>query len=376
MNTTEPWIEEAWSRVIGKIGLTGPRIGSGFPHASINGRYDSTDPGKWTCGFWPGLLWLLYRDNGDANLRQWAEECETKLDAAIEDFEMLHHDVGFIWCLSAVANYKLTGSEPSRKRALKVANWLAGRFNIQGRFIRAWNSKDWRDIEDNSGWVIIDCIMNLSLLFWASETTGDPRFRHIAEAHADTVLREFMRPDGSVHHIVVFDSETGERLHALGGQGYSPDSAWARGLAWAIYGLAICYAYTKKEKYVHGSQRAAHFFLAHLPEDLVPPWDFRVPAAADTPRDSSAAAAAASGLLLLSELLPGTQGDTYRISAKRMLRSMTDAYTVWDLRDEAIVKHATGSFPTGKNIDVPLIYGDYFYVEALAKLRGHTAMFW
>ncbi|MCR8632971.1 glycoside hydrolase family 88 protein [Paenibacillus radicis (ex Xue et al. 2023)] len=373
---SEVWIEEAWNNITGKIGLTSPLIGSGFPHASIDGRYDSTEPNKWTSGFWPGLLWLMYRDNGNESLRQLAEKCEMKLDTAIDEFEKLHHDVGFMWCLSSVANYKVTGNEQSRKRALKVASWLAGRFNIKGKFIRAWNGKDWGGLEENTGWAIIDCTMNLSLLFWASEVTGDPRFRHIAMEHADTVLREFLRPDGSVHHIVCFDSETGERKDALGGQGFSPQSAWARGIAWAVYGLAICYSYTKEVRYLHGSQRAAHFFLANLPEDLVPPWDFRLPELEGAPRDSSAAVIAAGGMLLLSEQLPTEYAVMYQSSAERILKSITNHYTVWDLQNEAIVMHATGSYPTGKNIDVPLIYGDYFYVEALAKLRGQTGMFW
>lgn len=373
---SEQWVLAAWNRAVDKIQAMSERIGSGFPHACIAGQYDCTSPSAWTSGFWPGLLWLVYRESGDERLRLLAEACESAQDAALDEFSQLHHDVGFMWCLSAVADYKLTGNEQSKARALKAANLLAGRFNIRGKFIRAWNSKVWKGEENNEGWSIIDCMMNISLLFWASEETSDPRFRHIAMEHADTVLREFIRPDGSVHHIVCFNADSGQRVGALGGQGYAADSAWARGTAWAIYGMAICYAYTREERYLHGSQQVAHYFLANLPEDAIPFWDFRLPKFEGAPRDSSAAAIAASGLLLLQQLLPADRGDMYGRSAARILQSIDANYTSQQLADDAIVLHATGSFPTGKNIDAPLIYGDYFYVEALSRLMGRQDMFW
>lgn len=373
---SEPWVEAAWRRAADKIATVSQRIGSGFPHACIGGRYDRTPPSAWTSGFWPGLLWLIYREGGEPRFRQLAEACEQAQDAALDEFVGLHHDVGFMWCLSAVANYKLTGNARSRTRALKAANLLAGRFNIRGKFIRAWNDKVWKGETNNEGWAIIDCMMNISLLFWASKETGDPRFRHIAMDHADTVLREFIRPDGSVRHIVCFDADSGQRTGALGGQGYSADSAWARGAAWAIYGMVICYAYTDEERYLHGSQRVAHFFLANLPEDAVPYWDFRLPELEGAPRDSSAAAIAASGLLLLQQQLSSVEGAMYGRGAARIMQSLNRNYTSYGPEDEAIVRHATGSYPTGKNIDVPLIYADYFYVEALSRMMGQREMFW
>jgi unsaturated chondroitin disaccharide hydrolase len=370
------WWNEARKKVEVKVKRTSKRIGSGFPHASVQGRYDSTEPFRWTAGFWAGLLWHLYRDSGDPELRSLAEGCEAGMDEALDSFTMLHHDVGFMWCLTSVASYRLTGNETSMVRALKAASTLAARFNLKGGFIQACNSKNWKGVDHNAGWAIIDCMMNLSLLFWAWETTDDPRFRHIAEVHANTVLRDFMRPDGSCCHIVTFDPETGQRLETLGGQGCSPDSAWARGTAWSLYGLSICAAYTGVEKYLNGAKQAAHFFLANLPDDLVPIWDFRLPEPEGMPRDSSAAAIASSGLLLLAEQLPKTEARLYRSRAEAILQSIYERFTSWETEEEAIVLHGTGNYLNGKHIDVPLIYGDYFFVEALAKLRGHKELFW
>jgi unsaturated chondroitin disaccharide hydrolase len=377
--TTKPyelWIDEAWEKVAAKVGQTSRTIGAGFPHVSKDGKYDSLEPQFWTSGFWPGLLWLVYRDTKDEALKQLAEECERKMDVCIDEYTRLHHDVGFMWSPTSVANHKLTGSEQSKLRALKVAAWLASRFNLKGRFIRAWNNNNWKSEDGNTGWAIIDCMMNLGLLYWASEQIGDPRFKHIACAHADTVMREFIRADGSCYHIVKFDPETGERTGELGGQGFAPQSAWARGTSWALYGLAICYKYTKDDAYLQASKKVAHFFLANLPEDHVPYWDFRLTVQEGAPRDSSAAAIAASGLLLLAEQLPAEESRLYETSANRILKSLVDRYAVWDSSDEAILKHGTGHHPANKNIDVGLIYGDYYFVEALAKLRGQTELFW
>ncbi|MFD2117208.1 glycoside hydrolase family 88 protein [Paenibacillus yanchengensis] len=376
LNESDLWIEETWEKIVSKLEVTRDTIGATFPHVSKEGKYNQTDPNFWTSGFWPGLLWLLYRDTKDVKFKEIAEACETGMDVCIEQYTGLHHDVGFMWSLASVANYKLTGNEPSKLRALKVAAWLASRYNIRGKFIRALNQDNWSSKDLNTGYAIIDCTMNLSLLFWASEQIADPRFKHIAVEHANTVLREFVREDGSVYHIVKFDPETGERVGELGGQGYSAESAWSRGTAWALYGLALCYQYTKDEKYLLGSKKVANFYLANLPEDLVAHWDFFLTTREGALRDSSASAIAASGLLLLAELLPEEEGWVYKTSAKRMLKSMTDNYAIWDTSDEAILPQGTGNLPANKNVNVGLIYGDYYFVEAIAKLRGQTQLFW
>lgn len=200
------WVEEAWSKALEKTRKNSRRIGVGFPHASQGGQYELAQPYWWTAGFWPGQLWLLYNDSKDESLRALAEDCEEQLDQVLNDYVRLDHDLGFMWTLTSVASYKLLASEDSKVRALKAANFLAARFNLKGSYIRAWNP--WYEGEDNRGYAIIDCAMNMPLLFWAAETSGDPRYRHIAEAHMDTVVKHFIRPDGSVYHIVRFDPVT------------------------------------------------------------------------------------------------------------------------------------------------------------------------
>ncbi|MGG1553446.1 glycoside hydrolase family 88 protein [Paenibacillus ferrarius] len=375
MTIQQGWAQEAWSQTVAKVNRTSKRIGANFPHASVDGVYKLEPAYWWTAGFWPGLLWLLYRDTKDEGLKAIAESCEQQLDQVVADYYKLDHDIGFMWTLTSVAQYKLLGSEDSKRRALLAANLLAARFNVQGGYIRAWNP--WREGENNAGWAIIDCMMNLPLLHWASQTTGDPRYAHIAIRHADMAVQHFIRPDGSVNHIVIFDPHTGEQVSVNGGQGYAPESAWSRGTAWAIYGMSLSYKYTGDEKYLQAAKRAAHFFLANLPEDQVPHWDFRLPEGVPAYRDSSAGACAACGLLLISEQVSPAEAPLYRDAGERILHALYTNYGAWDSdAEEGLVLHGTSHFPEGKNIDVPLIYGDYYFVEGLSRLLGHGELFW
>lgn len=318
------WLEEAWERTKEKTLRNIARIGDGFPHASINGSYVLEQPFWWTAGFWPGLLWYMYGEKCTEQFRMTAEQCESRLDAVLDDYVRLDHDLGFMWTLTSVASHKLMGNETSRIRALKAANYLAGRFNLRGRFIRAWNP--WFDGEKNEGYAIIDCAMNTPLLFWASRESGDPRYRHIAEAHMDTVLEHFIRADGSAYHIVAFDPWDGQRVKGIGGQGFASESAWSRGTAWALYGLTLAYHHTGKASYLNAAKQVAHFFLSNLPEDHVPHWDFRLPPDVTKHRDSSAGAIAASGLLLLADKVDALEAHVYREPAIRMIESLYRNY--------------------------------------------------
>lgn len=369
------WVEEAWKKALEKTTVNSRKIGAEFPHASQSGKYVLEGPNWWTAGFWPGMLWQFYAECEDEGLKAVAQRCEERLDEVLDGYLKLDHDLGFMWMLTSVANYKLTGNETSRVRALKAANYLSARFNLKGRYIRAWNP--WREGENNSGVAIIDCCMNTSLLFWASAETGDPRYRHIAEAHMDTVLEHFIRPDGSVYHIVNFDADTGEVKEKLGGQGYASESAWSRGAAWAIYGLALAYHHSGKREYLHAAQKVAHFFLTRLPEDHVPNWDFRAPAEIREIRDTSAGSCAASGLLLMAQLVEASESDVYRDGALKIMESLYRNYGTWDQPDEeGLLLHGTSNYPENRNIDVPLIYGDFFYVEALARLKEAGPFYW
>lgn len=365
------WAEERWNRIVDKVGRTSKRIGASFPYASVNGQYNDEPSDWWTNGFWPGLLWLIYRETGDERLKAIADEVETKMDEPLQAFEPLHHDVGFMWSLSSVAQYRLTGNEKSKLRALTVASHLAGRFNLKGGFIRAWNP------QERIGWAIIDCMMNLGLLYWASETTEDPRFRHVAMAHADMTLRDIVRPDGSTNHIVCFDPETGARLESRGGQGYAPDSAWSRGTAWALYGMAISARYTKEERYILAAKRTAHFFLANVPDNGLPPYDFRAPWEEGMGMDASASLCAADGMLELSLLLPEAEAAMYRDAAYRLLRRVDETCGAWDdPKEEGLMRFSTANFPRRTHVNVPIIYADFFFAEAVCKLRGKTDIFW
>lgn len=348
-------------------------IGEHFPPVALDGIYNDQGPEFWVSGFWPGLLWLLYEETKDEKALALARRLEDRLHVVLDDFVTLHHDVGFMWLPSAVIDYKLTGNKTSRVDGLKAASHLAGRFNPAGPFIRAWTD----EVNPHSkGWAIIDCLMNLSLLFWASKEMDDPRFYNIACAHADTVLKNFIRPDNTSAHIVSFDPYTGEKIENLGGQGQGPDSAWARGQAWAIYGMAITYRETGKEEYLNTAKNVAGYFLSHLPEDKVPVWDFRADKENRWAKDSSASACTASGLLELSSLLPeGPEKEFYYQQALGILKGLYDHYYDDSEKNQSMIQMGTVNFPVNRFINVPIIYADFFFTEALIKLKHPTNIF-
>lgn len=373
MDDSNAWMDETWSELVEKTQLMITRIGDRSPHVTVDGIYDDMRPDWWTSGFYPGMLWILYDMTGDRSYREWAWSWDERLEQCFTRESNLHHDVGFQFLPTAVMKFKLTSDRDARRRGLFAANFLAGRFNLAGPYLRAWNPiaspEAWN--RHNTGWAIIDSMMNLSLLYWASEEIQDPRFAHIATAHADTVLRHFIRADGSVLHIASFDPSSGQFIESIGGQGFSPKSAWSRGAAWALYGMANTYRATGESRFLDASRRVADFFIEHLESDAVPLWDFRAEPREDQPRDTSAAACAASGMLELADLVGGEDGATYRDAALAILHSLATSYAAWnDPVYEGILREATGHYPAGQNINVSLIYGDYFFVEAMAKLRG------
>lgn len=362
----EDILPEVWKELQVKVDRMIEQIGEKSPHvAKEDGVYDDMRIDWWTSGFWPGILWIMHEMTGQAHYKEAAWEWDGKFEQKSIQDNNFHHDVGFQYLPTAVIKHKLTGDKDGLRRGLQAANFLAGRFNIAGNFLRAWN-------QDKLGWSIVDSTMNLSILFWAAETTGDPRFEHIGRAQADTVVQKFIREDGSVNHILSFDPKTGELIESLGGQGAGPQSAWSRGAAWALHGLANVYRFTGDTKYLKAAQRVANYFLACLPADHVAHWDFRADASLDNePRDTSAASCAASGLIELATFLPPNEGAMYLRAAEEMLLSLTVNYGTWDKPEhQAILLEGTGNKPADSNVNVSLIYGDYYYVEALAKLVG------
>lgn len=325
----------------------------------------------WTNGFWGGIMWLLYQDTKEERYAEIARISEYRMEKCFDDFYGLHHDVGFMFHLSAVADYRLTGNKRSRKTGMHAANLLAGRFNPAGNFIRAWNSLPG---DDATGWAIIDCMMNISMLYWAWEETGDPRFRHIAMAHADTVMKNFVRPDGSVNHIVEFDPETGEMVRSLGGQGYGEGSSWTRGQGWAVYGFMISYIYTKKQEYLDTAKKVAHYCMANIPESGIIPVDFRQPKE-PAYEDSCGACVIAGGLLEIAKYVPEQEKDMYVKAAVKILKAIDETRADWSRDCDAIVQNCTGAYHSPDH-HFTMNYADYFFIEAIYKLKGTGILLW
>ena len=367
-------IEEFWDKIERKLSNTAPQVGAGFPYTTDeNGKYvEWKNNGKisvswWTNGFWAGMMWLAYLETGKEIYKEIAEKSEEMLDEAFDDFNGLHHDVGFMWLLSAVADYRLTKNERSKTRGLHAATLLAGRFNIDARYIRAWNG-------DLSGWAIIDCMMNIPLLYWATEVTGDPRFEMIAKAHADTVLKAFIRADGSVNHIVSFDPLSGEVLETPAGQGFASGSSWSRGQAWAIYGFVISYIHTGKTEYLSAAKRVAHYFISNIGDDGVPLVDFRAPKE-PVLKDTTAGAIAACGLIEIAAQVEEYEKDMYMKAAMKLLGGLYDNCD-FSAENQSILQNGTERYHDTRGFHIPIIYGDYFMMEALMKLKGNKNLFW
>ena len=221
------WIDETWQKLDQKLQVVAVRSRDKLPYTTVNGVHDdksSTDPSWWTNGFWGGMMWLMYEATGNEAYRLTAQRSEELLDTALACFDKLHHDVGFMWHLVSGASYRLTGNPASRLRNLFAASTLASRYHVRGDYIQAWNG------EAQIGYSIIDCLMNLPLLYWASDELNVNRFRDIAVRQMDMTLRDHIRPDGSVNHIVDHERDRVGVKQILAGQGYSPDSCWSRGL--------------------------------------------------------------------------------------------------------------------------------------------------
>ena len=377
-NQNNEWWQDAIEKVKGKMEWVSEKSREKIPYTTVNGTHDdrsgadksfSPDLGIywWTNGFWGGMMWMMYQETGEERYAQIARFSEKAMDWCLQDFYGLHHDVGFMYLPTAVLDYRLTGSPDARRRGLHAANLLAGRFNPVGKFIRAWNEEN-RPGEDVRGWAIIDCMFNIPLLYWASEETGDPRFKHIAMMHADTVMEHFVRKDGSVRHIVEFDPETGERLRDYGGQGHALGSSWTRGQSWGMYGFLMSYLHTGKQEYLDTCKKIAHYFCANIPEDGLIPVDFRQP---KEPYwyDDTAAAIAACGLLELAKAVPEYERNMYRRAALKLLRALYENHCDFTEDNDCILMKCTGAYHDERH-EYPIIYGDFFFMEALFKLKG------
>lgn len=358
-----------------------PRFSKEFKHIFSDHNFYSAAPNnQWTNGFWTGELWLAYENSKDDSFRQAAMmQVESFLDRIQQEIETDTHDLGFLYSPSCVAAYKLTGDSTARKAALLAAHKLAGRFHEKGQFLQAWGS-----LTDKSNYrLIIDCLLNLPLLYWASEETGNPRYANLARAHFETALKVVIRPDSSTYHTYYFDPETGKPLKGVTHQGYSASSAWSRGQAWGVYGIALGYRYNRDPRYKEIFDSVTEYFLDHLPKNRIPYWDFTFTDGSDEPRDSSALAVAVCGLLEMADCTEGEDSKACLHIAKCLMKPLVDLCAAKSPEESnGQLLHGVYGRKTPYNdcidhgIDECNLWGDYYYVEALTRLSKKWNSYW
>lgn len=369
--------EDATAFVRRRIDENLDRYADAFPtNASEDLRYGVTDEEDWTPSFWTGMLWLAYELTGDEQYRTTAQRHVELFESRLrEGRDVTNHDLGFVYTLSCVAAYRLMGDEIARGIAVEAAKRLTERFHDAPGILQCWG--DPADPGDHYGRMIVDTMMNLPLLYWASETTGEPRFREIATSHARRTAEHLVRDDGSTFHTFRMDPETGEPLGGSTHQGYADDSCWSRGQAWTIYGLALSARYTGDEAFVEHAKPVADYYLEHLADDHVPHWDFDV-VGEDDQRDSSAGAIAACGLAELARQLPlaAPRRRRYENAALETLRSLAADYTTEGLDSNGVLAHGVYSKPGGDGVGECCLWGDYFYLEGLVRAGRNWNPYW
>lgn len=375
--TGKEFYEKAITEVLKKIDRNLQTFTDQFPApTSKNNVYPVIDNTEWTTSFWTGMLWLAYEITGDFKYREVAEIHLGSFQKRIEEKIAIDtHDLGFLYSLSCVAAYQLTGNETAKITALKAAGLLITRYFMKAGVIQAWG-----DLNDpgQRGRMIIDCCMNLPLLYWAARMTGDVKFHDIAVNHVDQAARYLVREDSSTFHTFFMDIDTGQPRYGKTCQGYADDSCWARGQSWAIYGFPLSYRYTGKWELIELTKKLIHYFLNRLPEDYVCYWDLIFTGGPEE-RDSSAAAIAVGGLLETAKCLPVSDPEKriYENAALLILKSLVNNYTTSDLPDSnGFLRHGVYNKPSGEGVDECCIWGDYFYFEALVRVVRDWKLYW
>lgn len=369
----QAFIDEIFNKLDKKLSITSVKSRYKIPYTTIDGVHDDKSSPNilwWTNGFWGGLMWLMYIATKKDCYKTTALESEKILDKAFNNMQHWHHDVGFMWHILSGVNYRLTGDVNSKNRNLIAAMSLMSRYNVDGEFIRCWNTSAFG--KDVSGWSIIDCMMNIPLLYWASDVIGDTRFKKVAMRHADMTLRDHVREDGSVNHVVIHDTDKPNNVLGVNkGQGYSEDSCWSRGASWALYGFVLSYIHTKEQRYLDTAIKVANYFIKQTEKtNWLPRLDFCQP---EEPLyyDSTAGAIASCGLIEIAKITGETE---YLTSALNILKAMESNWCNWEINEDSILQ--MGSSMYGKNVHMPIIYGDYFLVEAILKLKGIDFLPW
>ena len=323
----------------------------------------------WCSGFFPGSLCYLYQLTND---KSWLLQSK-RFTEALDSIQYLtwHHDVGFMIGSSYLNIYRLSPNKAYKKAIIQTAKSLCTRFRKKAGVIQSWNvDRGW---QSKRGWtcpVIIDNMMNLELLFEATRLSGDSTYWKVAVSHANKTLENQFRKDGSCYHVVDYDPNNGAVLHRQTAQGYADNSAWARGQAWAVYGYTVCYRYTHDRKYLDQAVKTLNFVMqnSNLPDDLIPYWDFDAPNIPNEPRDASSAACIASALYEMNNYLPD---NGYTSLADRIIRSLSSPEYRAPLGKNGcfLLMHSVGSIPHNNEIDVPLNYADYYFLEALTRRK-------
>ena len=374
---TREEVTAAMDRMADQVRCNMEYFGTRFPSsATRNQTYEVIDNIEWTDGFWTGLLWLCYEYTGDDAFKNLAlKNVDSFLNRVEKRIELDHHDLGFLYSLSCVAGYKLTGSAEGRKAGLLAADKLMERFQEKGGFIQAWGELGARD----NYRLIIDCLLNIPLLHWAFLETGNPVYRNAAVRHYEAACNNVIRDDASAYHTFYFDPETGEPLKGVTRQGYSDDSAWARGQAWGIYGIPLNYRYVKDDSAFNLFKGMTNYFLNRLPEDEGCYWDLIFTDGSNQSRDSSAAAIGVCGIHEMLKYLPEVESDknTYRHAMHCILRSLMERYTAPEIKPgNPVLLHGVYSWHSGKGVDEGNIWGDYYYMEALMRFYKDWNLYW
>ena len=321
---------------------------------------------EWCAGFWPGVLWYDYEYTKDKQVLEEAENFTHSLKF-LSHIPAYDHDLGFLVFCSYGNGYRLTKNPAYKQVILDTADTLATLFNPIVGTILSWP----REVEPRN-WphnTIMDNMINLEILFWAAKNGGNPYLYDIAVSHADKTMKSQFRPDYTSYHVAVYDTITGNLIKGVTHQGYADSTMWARGQAWAIYGYTVVYRETKDPKYLDFAQKVTDVYLDRLPEDKVPYWDFDDPSIPNAPRDASAGAVVASALLELSTYLPNGTGKRYKDAAIEMLTSLSsDSYQSGESKPSFLL-HSVGHWPNHSEIDASIIYADYYYIEALLRLK-------
>lgn len=374
---TKEEVEAAIELALQQLELNLDYFGEDFPTpATFNNIYPKMDNTEWTNGFWTGALWLGHEYSASEKMKALAQaNTASFLKRVIDRVELDHHDLGFLYSPSCVADYKLTDSLAALEASLKAADKLIERYQEKGGFIQAWGqlgkAEDYR--------LIIDCLLNLQLLFFAYEQTGKQEYYDIAVNHFYASVNTVIRDDASTFHTFYFDPATGQPLKGVTRQGYNDASSWARGQAWGVYGIPLTYRMVRDSACFDLFKGVTNHFLNRLPEDKVSYWDLIFNDGSGQARDSSATAVAVCGIHEMLKYLPEVDPDkdTYKHAMHTMLRSLIDNYANRDLQPgRPLLLHGVYSWHSGKGVDEGNVWGDYYYLEALLRFYKDWELYW